>query len=62
MFGHGWPVPPLPGADGDGVAWDEVADVCELTVPAFVLVEALAMVRPRARLAPPALPPRRRCR
>jgi hypothetical protein len=57
MFGHGWPVPLLPGADGDGVAWEEVADVCELTVPVFVLVEALAMVRPRARLAPSAPAP-----
>jgi hypothetical protein len=57
MFGHGCPVPLLPGADGDGVAWDEVADVCELTVPVFVLVEALAMVRPRVRLAPSAPAP-----
>jgi len=53
MFGHGCPVPLRPGADGDGVAWDEVADVCELAVP----VEALAMVRPRARLAPRAPAP-----
>jgi hypothetical protein len=53
MFGHGCPVPLRPGADGDGVAWEEVADVCELAVP----VEALAMVRPRARLAPSAPAP-----
>src|SRR5262249_4434194 len=53
MFGQGCPVPLLPGADGDGVAWDEVADVCEPAVP----VEALAMVRPRARLAPSAPAP-----
>ena len=33
MFGQGCPVPLWPGADGDGVAWDEVADVCELAVP-----------------------------
>ena len=52
MFGHGCPVPLRPGADGDGVARDEVAGVCELAVPVDALVEALAMVRPRARLAP----------
>lgn len=57
MFGHGCPVPLRPGADGDGVAWDELADVCELEVPVGVLVEALAMVRPRARLAPSAPAP-----
>ena len=57
MLGHGCPVPLRPGADGAGVAWDELADVCELTVPVFVLVEALAIVRPRARLAPRAPAP-----
>jgi hypothetical protein len=57
MFGHGCPVPLRLGADGDGVAWDELADVCELAVPVAVLVEALAMVRPRARLAPSAPAP-----
>ena len=57
MFGQGCPVPLRPGADGDGVAWDELADVCELAVPVDVLVEALAMVRPRARLAPSAPAP-----
>ena len=57
MFGHGCPVPLRPGADGDGVAWDEVAGVCELAVPVDALVEALAMVRPRARLAPSAPAP-----
>src|SRR5262244_1654226 len=57
MFGHGCPVPLRPGADGladaDGAARDEVAGVCEPAVP----VEALAMVRPRARLAPSAPAP-----
>ena len=53
MFGHGCPVALRLGADGDGVAWEEVADVCEPAVP----VEALAMVRPRARLAPSAPAP-----
>ena len=57
MLGHGCPVPLRPGADGDGVAWDELADVCEPAVPVGVLVEALAMVRPRARLAPSAPAP-----
>lgn len=57
MFGHGCPVPLRPGADGDGVARDEVAGVCELAVPVDALVEALAMVRPRARLAPSAPAP-----
>ena len=57
MFGHGCPVPLRPGADGDGVAWDELADVWELAVPVAVPVEALAMVRPRARLAPSAPAP-----
>ena len=57
MFGQGCPVPLWPGADGDGVAWDELVDVCELAVPVVVLVEALAMVRPRARLAPSAPAP-----
>jgi hypothetical protein len=57
MFGHGWPVPLLPGADGDGVAWDEVVGVCEPAAPVDAPVEALAMVRPRARLAPSAPAP-----
>src|SRR5215467_7322346 len=60
MFGHGWlPLPPGADewADGDGLAWDDVADVGELAVPVFALVEALAMVRPRARLAPSAPAP-----
>jgi hypothetical protein len=61
MFGHGCPVPRAPGADGladgDGAARDEVPGVCELAVPLCAPVEALAMVRPRARLAPSAPAP-----
>jgi len=61
MLGHLWlPLPPGAGgwADGDGLAArDDVADVCELAVPVFAPVEALAMVRPRARLAPSAPAP-----
>jgi hypothetical protein len=61
MFGHGCPAPLRPGADGladgDGAAGDEVAGVCELAVPVCAPVEALAMVRPRARLAPRAPAP-----
>ena len=34
-----------------------MVDVCVLAVPVFALVEALAMVRPRARLAPSAPAP-----
>jgi len=57
MFGQGCLVPLRLGADGDGVARDEPMDVCELVVPVGVLVEALAMVRPRVRLAPSAPAP-----
>jgi hypothetical protein len=56
MLGHLCFVPVRPGPDGlaDG---DEAAAGCELAVPVCALVDALAMVRPRARLAPRAPAP-----
>jgi hypothetical protein len=54
MFGHLCFVPLLLGV-GELAAGGDVADGCDLA--ADVLVEALAMVRPRARLAPSAPAP-----
>jgi len=56
MFGHLWFVPVRPGADGLADA-DEAAAGCDPAVPVCAPVEALAMVRPRARLAPRAPAP-----
>jgi hypothetical protein len=56
MFGHLCFVPVLPGA-GELAAGDEVADRCDLAAGVDALLEALAMVRPRARLAPSAPAP-----
>jgi hypothetical protein len=61
MFGHLCFVPAAPEAgelaDGDEAACDELAEGCDLAVPVCAVVEALAMVRPRARLAPSAPAP-----
>jgi hypothetical protein len=56
MLGHLCFVPVRlgPGGFADG---DEAAAGCEVAVPVCALVEALAMVRPRARLAPRAPAP-----
>jgi hypothetical protein len=56
MFGHLCLVPVWPGAaePADG---DEVADGLDRAVPVWAVVEALAMVRPRARVAPSAPAP-----
>jgi len=56
MFGHLCLVPLRPGADGLADD-DEAAAGCDPAVPVCALVEALAMVRPRARLAPSAPAP-----
>jgi hypothetical protein len=56
MFGHVCFVPVWPEADGLADD-DEVADGFALAVPVCAVVEALAMVRPRARLAPSAPAP-----
>ena len=56
MFGHLCLVPLPPGTDG--LADDDGAAAgCDPAVPVCALVEALAMVKPRARLAPSAPAP-----
>jgi len=56
MSGHLCLVPAWPGA-GEPEDGDEVADGLDLAVPVWAVVEALAMVRPRARVAPSAPAP-----
>jgi len=56
MLGHLCFVPVRLGADGLADD-DEVAAGCALAVPVCALVDALAMVRPRAKLAPRAPAP-----